>query len=301
MQHHVKRTLADGRVIPIPDVSYPGGGGGGGAPDDAEYLVGASDGDLTAERVVTDTPTVTWDLGTAGQAKANVVNGGVLASPDGEYHPDIPPDVMFATESWAGDVASQTWTWQNQGSATETIEFDGMRLTDVDGTNSLRCRFAAILPSTGDFTVCAKVAARMTTSGNSGVHMLVVTNGTLASPTELYNLQFQTASAALKELFYTRWTSYTSGASITGSFGQYGTAGNQQIYLMLQWDDGAGDLFAYVSRDGKEWGNGLSTPGTIVGRPVADSIGFAVRVEGQLRVDWVRVFDSHTFEVGNRP
>jgi len=48
------------------------GGGGGGAPTTAQYLVGALDGGLSAERLVTDTAEVTWDLGTAGQAKANV-------------------------------------------------------------------------------------------------------------------------------------------------------------------------------------------------------------------------------------
>lgn len=48
------------------------GGGGGGAPTTAQYLVGAADAGLSAERVVTDTGEVTWDLGTAGQAKANV-------------------------------------------------------------------------------------------------------------------------------------------------------------------------------------------------------------------------------------
>jgi hypothetical protein len=44
----------------------------GGAPPAAEYLVGALHGDLSAERVVTDTTTVAWDLATGGQAKANV-------------------------------------------------------------------------------------------------------------------------------------------------------------------------------------------------------------------------------------
>ena len=48
------------------------GGGGGGAPVGAEYLVGAADAVLIAERVVTNTTEITWDLGTAGQAKANV-------------------------------------------------------------------------------------------------------------------------------------------------------------------------------------------------------------------------------------
>lgn len=42
------------------------------APVDAQYIVAASNATLTAERVATDTLTVTWDFGTAGQAKANV-------------------------------------------------------------------------------------------------------------------------------------------------------------------------------------------------------------------------------------
>lgn len=47
-------------------------GGGGGAPTTADYLVRTADAGLSAERVVTDTATVTWDWGTAGQAKAAV-------------------------------------------------------------------------------------------------------------------------------------------------------------------------------------------------------------------------------------
>lgn len=48
-------------------------GAGGGAPVGAQYLVAATDVGLTAERVTTDTTTITWDHTTAGQAKANVV------------------------------------------------------------------------------------------------------------------------------------------------------------------------------------------------------------------------------------
>lgn len=55
---------------------YDGGtwtviGGGSGAPTDAEYVTAATHGDLSAERVLTDTATVTWDFGTPGQAKAS--------------------------------------------------------------------------------------------------------------------------------------------------------------------------------------------------------------------------------------
>lgn len=50
---------------------------GSGAPTNAQYLVGASDATLSAERVVTDTTTVSWDLATAAQAKANVVDASI--------------------------------------------------------------------------------------------------------------------------------------------------------------------------------------------------------------------------------
>lgn len=43
----------------------------GGAPNTAPYIVSAIDSGLTAERVLTDTATITWDFSVAGQAKAN--------------------------------------------------------------------------------------------------------------------------------------------------------------------------------------------------------------------------------------
>jgi hypothetical protein len=48
------------------------GGGGGGAPTDATYLVQTANGSLSAERVATDTATLTWDFATPGQFAGNV-------------------------------------------------------------------------------------------------------------------------------------------------------------------------------------------------------------------------------------
>jgi hypothetical protein len=53
------------------------GGSGGGAPSDADYLVRTANGSLSAERVVTDTARVSWDWGTAGQAKADIVANSI--------------------------------------------------------------------------------------------------------------------------------------------------------------------------------------------------------------------------------
>jgi len=44
---------------------------GGIAPSNAPYLVAVADALLTAARVVTDTASITWDMSTPGQAKAN--------------------------------------------------------------------------------------------------------------------------------------------------------------------------------------------------------------------------------------
>lgn len=48
--------------------------GAGGAPTTVDYLVKTADAGLSAERVVTDTSTVTWDWATGGQAKATTVD-----------------------------------------------------------------------------------------------------------------------------------------------------------------------------------------------------------------------------------
>jgi hypothetical protein len=83
------------------------GGAGGGAPTGAQYLTGATDSTLTAERVVTDTATVTWDLSTAGQAKANVPGGAFEAAGAITAHVALSdPHTQYALESALGALAS---------------------------------------------------------------------------------------------------------------------------------------------------------------------------------------------------
>lgn len=47
-----------------------------GAPTNAQYITAAADPTLTAERVLTNTATITWDFSTPGQAKASAAGGG---------------------------------------------------------------------------------------------------------------------------------------------------------------------------------------------------------------------------------
>ena len=75
-------------------------GGGGGAPTGAEYIVGSSDATLSAERVLTDTATVTWDLSVAGQAKANATGGSAEPGPpQGRLTLQTLTPVMTTTQS----------------------------------------------------------------------------------------------------------------------------------------------------------------------------------------------------------
>lgn len=54
-----------------------------GAPVGAEYITSTTDATLTAERVLTDTATVTWDRTTAGQIKATATSSGGNVSNSG--------------------------------------------------------------------------------------------------------------------------------------------------------------------------------------------------------------------------
>jgi hypothetical protein len=53
-----------------------GGSGGTGAPTDAEYIVSIGNAGLSAERVLTDSPSIVWDRSIPGQILANTAAGG---------------------------------------------------------------------------------------------------------------------------------------------------------------------------------------------------------------------------------
>lgn len=72
-------AVPDGQFLKRSGSTIVGDPGGGGAPTGADYLVKTADAGLSAERVVTDTPTVTWDWATGGQAKAAVPDASTTA------------------------------------------------------------------------------------------------------------------------------------------------------------------------------------------------------------------------------
>jgi hypothetical protein len=134
-----------------------GASGGGGAPVGAQYLVGAADATLTAERVVTDTPTVAWDLATAGQAKANV------------------PDASIGTVKLGGDITAAGKALLDDANAA------AQRTTLGLGTAAVKN-----VPAAGDAAAGEVVLGndtRLTASGHAAeVHTQTAGTGTFAIP-----------------------------------------------------------------------------------------------------------------------
>lgn len=102
--------------------------GGSGAPTTADYLVKTADGGLSAERVVTDTSTVTWDWATAGQAKATCVDLTCTNCIGGTE----------IDESSLGDVPTATALAANPSACSA-----GQVVTDIDANGTLHCSTVA--------------------------------------------------------------------------------------------------------------------------------------------------------------
>jgi len=106
----------------------PAATGGGGSPNDAEYVVGAADGTLSAERVVTDTETLDWDLGTAAQAKVHPLGF-------------VRPTIVLSTGCWPGYGQGGFWVCSCAATSTSWIGY-----TPEDATST---RPTVIKGSTG--------------------------------------------------------------------------------------------------------------------------------------------------------
>lgn len=70
----LRYDATESRWYKVADTIQGAGGGGGGAPTDAQYIVATANATLSAERVATNTTTITWDFGVGGQAQANFAN-----------------------------------------------------------------------------------------------------------------------------------------------------------------------------------------------------------------------------------
>lgn len=157
------------------------------APYDADYLVKTANSGLSAERVVTDTTPITWDWGTAGQAKATIAGATTLYG------------ALDALTVTGANVASATTT--DIGAATgESITITGTTTITGLGTKAAGCiRFVtfsgALILTYNATSLILPTAANITTvAGDTAVFLSL-------------------GSGNWKCLDYTR----ASGAALTGS------------------------------------------------------------------------------------
>lgn len=240
--------------------------GASGAPSTAEYIVGALSGGLSAERLVTTTASISWDLSTAGQAKANVI-----------------PSVEQTTTS--------TGTQNN---------------FDLNGRNTvLRCNNASLLTLTG-FTVLTaapQAGDRVTViSINAQVNFSHQTGSTAAN--QLFNFVTSGPTPILlgSAVFVydgttSRWrlVNHIQGNWITPTF----AAGNFTASGAMTWTVDAGDVAIQKYKvEGNTFTMALTVNTSSVGGVVASGLQVAVPNGYTTASDasnFLRVNDNGTF------
>jgi len=149
-------------------IAAAGGGGGGGAPLNAQYVTAAADATLTAERVLTNTATVTWDFTTAGQAKATAVGGG-----GGSFQPLDDDLTTISGLTGANTIYYRSgpgaWTPVVVGTG---LTFTGGTLTATGGAGTVKytaSTTAPVAPTAGDlwYDLTTGVLSVFVNDGNS--------------------------------------------------------------------------------------------------------------------------------------
>lgn len=135
-----------------------------GAPDNADYLVRTANGSLSAERVVTDTDSVTWDWATAGQAKATVATlvgdsgaggtKGLVPAPaagDAAASKFLKADGVWTVAGGSGDPAWTTYTPTWTASVNPAIGNGTLTGAYIISGKTLRFRIYMLAGSTTTF------------------------------------------------------------------------------------------------------------------------------------------------------
>lgn len=245
----------------------PDGAAGSGAPTGAQYIVGAADATLSAEKV--------------------------KAALYANYDPDeYPSSGLTLSDEFDDSSLDGAWSWDTAPSATVSESaFPGFLHIDggTDATPNTRHLTRSFTPGAAAFTVVAKVSINAF-DANHTIALGIVVRTT--APATLWNVNLVGYSAA---------TPVSSGHRIiTTAATRTATTMLDRgwFYLMLQRDSST-NYKGYISTNGITWSyiGGSSVAGTV------GLVGFLLQTdtdntEPQHVIDFIRVFNSQTKTIG---
>ncbi len=188
------------------------------APGNVDYLVKTANGTLTAERVVTDTASITWDWATGGQAKANIVTGTAsgVAPSDADFLVGT-ATASLSAERVVTNTPSIIWDISTAGTAKANVVGFGTATIPVDFKDSVAVATTANITLSGEQTIDS-----ILTSGSR----VLVKNQTTGSENGIY------VSAAGA---WSRSTDADTSAEVTSGMMTYvegGTVSGGLIYML---------------------------------------------------------------------
>lgn len=195
-------------------------------------------------------------------------------APYQQYDPDRPPSSCATCEEFTGSF-SQTWTWGNQGSATDVVE-QGMGKIDGPGAGAGRVFRALAAPSGGtDFTVTAKMFSgyefTYSTTDSNGIWILE--DGTVAAPTKFYEIITYPTGNWGCGLYGLTMTGFNSWSSTQINFAA-SSACYVGLYIQARYTASNKHLDWYFSLNGRIWTWGalivLTNHPSYVGRSNSD-------------------------------
>lgn len=241
-------------------LSFTGGvltatGGGGGAPTGAEYIVGSSDATLSAERVLTDSATVTWDLTIAGQAKANATAGAGGLGVGGQCRLSRSATSTLKLSPYDGNQIFVN-------GALRTIPSAGVTFTLTGLTNNTNYNVYAFMSgSTLTLEVSTTARATDTTNGHQiksgdatrtlvGKIRTISTSDTADSVTQRYVINWFNRRPLQLERLYTTANTTTSTTPV-----EIGAAADRLLFLSWGEDAVSGFVQGYSINSGSTYSN----------------------------------------------
>lgn len=192
------------------------------------------------------------------------VGGASLPQHVQDYSPLRKSASCAICEEFTDGALSQSWSWGNQGTSTETLELDRARIND-SGTTRGSHRLVAAPAAGTDFTVTARLELALNSSSSDYAGLSVIHGGTLASPTAVlvFGLNFNGTNwnFLIQELTnYTTWsaTTYTGGTL-------YNFA--SPIYLQGRYAQSTKVFTMFYSFDGLTWLGSVSATKTLSNHP----------------------------------